>query len=778
MTTAAQHAESHHHEPDACAVLDVPVTGMSCAACASRIEGTLRDSPGVDRASVNFATARATVTYHPTATTPASLRDTVRDQGYDLLLPADDGTADVEDAAAKAQEDEYRRVRTRFVVAAALTAPVVFLAMAGHAVRSLEAALAFPARPWVELLLTAPVLFWAGRDFFTGAWAAARHRAADMNTLVALGTLSAFAYSVAATAAPGWLSLAAGGHAEHAGHTPAAPAVYFEVAASIITLILLGNMLQSRATTRTRGAIKALMGLSPKTARVERGGEELDVPLSDVRVGDVVLVRPGEKVPVDGTVVDGSSNVDESMLTGEPLPLAKAAGDAVIGGTLNTTGSFRFTATKVGAGTVLQHIVRLVREAQGSKAPIQSLADKISGVFVPVVLCIAIATFVVWFVAAPVETRLAQAVLAAVSVLIIACPCALGLATPTAIMVGTGRGAQAGILIKGGAALESAHRVTAVVLDKTGTVTEGKPTVTDVIPVAPFTEDELLHVTASAERASEHPLAAAIVRAASDRGLSPVRPEAFQAVAGRGLEATVGGKAVLVGTARFLQERGVEVDDADASRLAGNGNTPLLVAVGGAFAGTLAVADRVKATSKEAVGRLKALGLEVVMLTGDARRTAEAVALEVGISRVVAEVLPEGKADAVTELQREGHVVAMVGDGVNDAPALAAADVGVAMGGGTDVAIEAADVTLVRGDLRGVADAVALSKATMRTVRQNLFFAFAYNVLGIPVAAGVLYPATGWLLSPIIASAAMALSSVSVVTNALRLRGFKPAAGR
>ncbi len=773
---AATKTATRPHRDTSPAVLDVPVLGMSCAACASRIEGTLRDAPGVEQASVNFATTRATVKYRPADTTPDALREVIRGQGYDAVLPDPAaGGVDGEDAAAAAQEGEYRRARVRFVVAAVLTLPVLVLGMGGHLIPALEPAFAFPARPWIELLLTAPVLFWAGRDFFTGAWAAARHRAADMNTLVAIGTLSAFAYSVVATAAPGWLAVAAGDSAHHAGH---ATAVYYEVAASIVTLILLGNMLQSRATTRTRGAIKALLGLSPKTARVERDGEELDVPLSDVRAGDVVLVRPGEKVPVDGTVADGSSNVDESMLTGEPLPVAKGKGDAVIGGTLNTTGAFRFTATKVGGDTVLQQIVRLVRQAQGSKAPIQSLADKVSGVFVPVVLVIAVVTFVAWFLLAPSHTRLAQAVLAAVSVLIIACPCALGLATPTAIMVGTGRGAQAGILIKGGAALEGAHRVTAVVLDKTGTVTEGKPTVTDVLAAGGWSDADLLRLTASAERASEHPLAAAVVRAATDRGLTLSRPDGFTSLTGRGLESTVDGRRVLVGNAALLQERGVTVDDAEAVRLAEQGKTPVLVAVDGTFAGTLAVADRVKATSKEAIGMLRSLGLEVVMLTGDTERTAAAVAREVGIGRVVAGVLPDGKADAVAGLKREGHVVAMVGDGVNDAPALAAADVGVAMGSGTDVAIEAADMTLVRGDLRGVADAIALSKATMRTIRQNLFFAFAYNVLGIPIAAGVLYPLTGWLLSPIIASAAMALSSVSVVTNALRLRGFTPAGGK
>lgn len=755
---------------DECSILDMPVLGMSCAACASRIESSLRTVPGVDQASVNFATARATVKYHPSAITPESLRDTIREQGYDAILPEANATGrNVEDEAEKAQEDEYVHVRTRFVVAAALTLPVVVLGMGGHLVPALERAFAFAARPWIEMLLTAPVLFWCGRSFFTGAWASARHRAADMNTLVAIGTFSAFAYSVVATVFPNWLATP-GGHDSHAGHGGGA-AVYYEVAASIVTLILLGNMLQTRATTRARGAIKALLGLSPKTARVERNGVESDVPIGEVRVGDVVLVRPGEKVPVDGTVVDGGSNVDESMLTGEPLPVAKAKGDTVIGGTLNTTGSFRFSATKVGSDTVLQQIVRLVREAQGSKAPIQSLADKIAGIFVPVVLVIAMLTFVVWYFVAPGSSPLAQAVLAAVSVLIIACPCALGLATPTAIMVGTGRGAQAGILIKGGAALESAHRVTAVVLDKTGTITEGKPALTDLIPAGTLTETDLLRFAASAERASEHPLAEAIVRAATERGIVLSRPQSFVSIAGRGLQATVDGTEVLVGNAALLRDRGLPSDDAHAIRLAGEGKTPMLVAVGGAFAGTLAVADRVKATSKEAVGMLQRLGLEVVMLTGDTERTAKAVASNVGISRVIAEVLPAGKADAVVRLEAEGHVVAMVGDGVNDAPALAAADVGIAMGQGTDVAIEAADVTLVRGDLRGVADAIALSRATMRTVRQNLFFAFAYNVLGIPIAAGVLYPLTGWLLSPIIASAAMALSSISVVTNALRLRG-------
>jgi Cu+-exporting ATPase len=743
--------------------VDLPVVGMHCAACAARIEGVLGQTRGVSKAAVNFATGRATVEYDPVATAPAALRDAVRGAGYDVVLPSGSEPGQAADAEEAVREADLRRTRLRFAAAAALTTPVAVLAMAGHLIPSLAPALDFPGRSWVELALTTPVLFWAGREFFTGAWAAARHRAADMNTLVALGTLSAYLYSAAATAAPSWLSAAG-----HAGHGGAAAGVYYEVAAVIVTLVLLGRLLEARARNRAGGAIRALVGLSPKTARVERGGVEADVPVAEVRVGDVVRVRPGEKVPVDGTVLDGTSAVDESMLTGEPLPVVKAPGDAVVGATVNTTGSFRLTATRVGADTVLQQIVRLVREAQGSKAPVQKLADAVAGYFVPAVLCLAVLTFVAWFDLAPAETRLTSALLAFVSVLIIACPCALGLATPTAVLVGTGRGAQAGILIKGGEPLEAAGRLTTVVLDKTGTVTEGKPAVTDVAPVG-LPADELVRLTAAAEAGSEHPLARAVAAAARERGLSVPRAESFEAVPGHGLVATVEGRRVLVGNARHLAARGVAFDAASAENAVRAGRTTLLVAVDGAYAGLLAVSDPVKPTSRAAVARLHALGLEVVLLTGDNRGAAEAVAEEVGIDRVVAEVLPEGKAAEVRRLRAAGKVVAMVGDGINDAPALAAADVGIAMGTGTDVAIEAADVTLVKGDLPGVAAAVTLSRATMRTVRQNLVFAFAYNVLGIPVAAGALYPLTGWLLSPVLASVAMALSSVSVVTNALRL---------
>ncbi len=768
-------ATTHDTQPAADAErearLDMPLIGMHCAACASRIERALAETPGVKKAGVNFAAARANVSFDPTVVTPEQLQKAVQDQGYDALLPEDDGDdLAVDDAASEAQRAEYQRVRKRFFIAALFTAPLLVIAMTGHVIPALASVMNFPGRTWVELLLATPVLFWSGRDFLVGAYRAALHRAADMNTLVALGTLSAYVYSLIATVFPNAFASHIESHAT--GHGPIG--VYYEVAASIITLILLGNMLQARATTRTRGAIRALLGLRPKTARVERDGNPMDVPIESVVVGDLVLVRPGEKVPVDGTVEEGTSNVDESMLTGEPLPVMKNPGDTVIGGTLNTTGALRFRATKVGKDTVLQQIVRLVQQAQGSKAPIQRLADTISGIFVPIVLSLAVITFVVWFNLAPVETRLSQATLTAVSVLIIACPCALGLATPTAIMVGTGRGAQSGILLKGGEALEMAHRVTAVVLDKTGTVTVGKPTVTDIVAKEPFREQELLRLVASAEQASEHPLGAAIVRAAEEQGLSLAEVRDFNAIAGHGLDAEVDGRRVVIGNARLMRDRGVAFDASEAQVLTDAGKTLVFAAVDNRPAGILAIADRVKPEAKEAIDRLHALGLTVIMLTGDTQRTAAAVARQVGIDRVIAEVLPADKAAAIRSLQDEGHVVAMVGDGINDAPALAQADIGIAMGSGTDVAIEAADVTLIRGDLRGVPAAIDLSKATMRTVKQNLFFAFAYNVIGIPIAAGVLYPVTRWLLSPILASLAMALSSVSVVTNALRLRGFSP----
>ncbi len=752
---------------------DLPLLGMHCAACAGRIEKVLNKTPGVEKASVNFATTRATVHYDAAQTDPMQLRAAVQKAGYDAIVPEpaseDAGLDESSNAETQAREAEYNAQKQKFTIALALTVPVLFLAMAGHLNASLERMLNFPGRVWLEMILTAPVLFWAGREFFTGAWAAAKHRAADMNTLIAIGTFAAFAYSAVATFAP-QIFMTANSHAASGGH--AMTAVYYEVAASVVTLILMGRLLEARARARTSGAIHALMGLAPKTARVERDGAEQDIPISAVLVGDIVIVRPGEKVPVDGEIVDGQSSVDESMLTGEPMPVSKKAGDTVIGATLNKTGTFRFKATKVGKDTVLQQIVRLVQEAQGSKAPIQRMADQISGVFVPIVICIAIATFMAWFIFAPVESRLTLALLTFVSVLIIACPCALGLATPTAIMVGTGRGAQSGVLIKSAEALETAHKLDTIVLDKTGTITQGKPAVTDIV-AQDIEENELLRLAASAERGSEHPLGEAIVRSAQERGLSLSQPQEFNAIAGHGIEATVDGRKVLLGNAKLMMERNISGGKDEVRSLAEGGKTPMLIAVDGRFAGIIAVADPIKESSRAAIERLHQLGLEVAMMTGDNRATAEAIARQVGIERVLAEVLPEGKSAEIKKLQAEGKRVAMVGDGINDAPALAQADVGIAMGSGTDVAMEAADITLVKGDLNGVASSIALSKATIQNIKQNLFFAFIYNVLGIPIAAGLLHPFTGWLLSPIIASLAMALSSVSVVGNALRLRGFK-----
>jgi P-type Cu+ transporter len=749
------------------AKISLPVSGMTCAACARRVEKALSGTAGVRAANVNLATEKATVEYDSASVGLGELVGAVEGAGYGVVREEE---APVEDARAR----EYERLRGRFVVAAVLTA----LILIGSLPHMFGVMLPIPTG-WLNLgllLLATPVQFWAGWRFYRGAWGSLRHGAADMNTLVAVGTSAAYLYSAVATLAP---QLFAAGRAD----------VYFDTSALIITLILLGRLLEARARGRTGAAIKKLAGLQAKTARVVRRGEEMDVPLESVEVGDIVVVRPGEKVPVDGRVLAGESAVDEAMITGEPMPVVKRAGDEVIGATLNTTGSFRFEATKVGKDTALSQIIKMVEEAQGSKAPIQRLADRISGVFVPVVLVVATLVFFVWFVFGP-EPAFTFALLNFVAVLIIACPCAMGLATPTSIMVGTGKGAESGILIKGGEALEASHKLTTVILDKTGTLTRGTPTLTDVVVSNGLSERELLRLVASAERASEHPLGEAIVKGARERGLALAEAEGFEAVSGGGVRARVEGRNVLVGNERFLREAGVSEDGLQPrlEELSSAGKTAVLVAVDEELAGIVAVADTVKEESREAVDRLHALGLEVAMITGDNERTARAVARELGVDRVLAEVLPQDKADEVERLQAEGKQVGMVGDGINDAPALARADVGIAIGTGADVAMEAADLTLISGDVRGVARAINLSKATVRNIKQNLFWAFAYNVALIPVAAGVLYPffAGGTVpealqpflgeygfLNPVLAAAAMALSSVTVVSNALRLRRVK-----
>ncbi|MBX3406282.1 MAG: copper-translocating P-type ATPase [Phycisphaeraceae bacterium] len=767
----------------------MPIDGMSCAACAAAIERRLAKQAGVASAHVNFATKVATVRYDPSIVEPAALAAAVDSLGYKVTIPLPNparaegsvpahGLVTDEDGHAAHSAD--RLLLRRTLVGAALALPVLVIAMSHGRIEAFNT----PWINWLQLALTTPVMIWCGGRFFRSAWKGLLHRSANMDTLVALGTGAAYAYSAAATFWPGFfagasigashsLHMSAGAAADAGSGAEILPPVYYEAAAVIIVLILFGRYLEAIATGRTTAAIQRLIGLQPRTARVIRGEVEQDVPIEEVSIGDRVLVRPGEKVPTDGTVESGASAVDESMLTGESVPVEKRPGDTVYGATMNTTGAIRLVVTRIGADTALQQIVRLVREAQGSKAPIARLADTISGIFVPIVIAIALVTFVVWWVAAAPDIRLSMALLTSVSVLIIACPCALGLATPTAIMVGTGRGAEHGILIKDGAALETAHKLTAIAIDKTGTITRGMPEVTDVLPTVDGSvdADEFLRLSASAERRSEHPLAAAIVQRAVERGVSLAEPEAFRAVVGHGVEATVGGRRVLVGKAALMEQRGVTLAMADdAARLAALGRTPMFVAIDGREAGIVAVADVVRPESAEAVAAMRALGLHVVMLTGDNRRTAEAVAAEVGIDHVLAEVLPGDKVEAVRSLQRQGYVVGMVGDGINDAPALAQADVGLALGTGTDVAMESADITLMRADLRAVPRAIALSHATIRTIRQNLFWAFVYNVTGIPIAAGVLFPMTGWLLSPVIASAAMAFSSVSVVLNSLRLR--------
>ncbi len=813
-------AESTSHDE----TIVLPVSGMTCAACQGRVQRTLSKMPGVRDASVNLMMANATISYDAAAVSPPEMVERIRSTGYGAELPRNDRTVfEQESARESAQRAEFNTLRTKAwmsglagVVAMIASMPLMgvmdasqhgpvadpfmrwamaYLTPLLQSVVPWLFAVPIPVLSWGLLALTLVVMLWAGRHFYVHAWSAFRHHSADMNTLVAVGTGAAFVYSLTATVAP-QLFVSNG----------LAPDVYYEAVIIIIALILTGNAFEARAKRETSTALRALAALQPTTARVIRGDVEQDVPVELVREHDTLLVRPGERVPVDGEIVRGESAVDESMLTGEAAPVAKSVGDRVIGGTVNRTGAFHYRATTLGEGSMLAQIVRLMRDAQGSRAPIQRLADRISAIFVPVVVSIAIATFVTWFVAVHVAggsvgEATVRAFASAVAVLIIACPCAMGLAVPTAVMVSTGAGAALGVLIKGGEALQRAGDVDTIVLDKTGTVTAGRPAVTDVAltndwrskassdgaaitataaaaPSSPADSaaiDELLTLVGAVEAMSEHPLADALVQEATRRRLARPVADAFASHTGRGATGVVSGRAVAIGNDALMADYAVDTAPLHhvAEDFAAQGKTAVFVAVDGVLAGVIAVADPIRTSSRGAVAQLRELGLAVVMLTGDNQRTADAVARQVGIERVVAGVLPAGKVAEVERLQRAGHVVAMVGDGINDAPALAKADIGIAMGTGTDIAVDAADVALMRGDLQGAVDAIRLSRRTMRTMKQNLFWAFAYNVIGIPVAAGALYPLTGLLLSPILASAAMAFSSVSVVSNSLRLRRFR-----
>jgi Cu+-exporting ATPase len=740
--------------------------GMSCASCASSIEQAIRDVPGVNECNVNFGMEQATVQYDPQKTNIKTIQDAVEEAGYAAeSLQNQEMITGEDDAEKAARKAESRDLLIKVVVGGVISAILIFGSLPMMTGLHLPWIPAWLHNSWFQLVLTAPVQFWCGYRFYINAWKALKRHAATMDTLIALGTSAAYFYSLFATLFPNFFI-----------NQGLQPEVYYETAAVVITLILLGRLFENRAKGQTSEAIRQLIGLQARTARIIQDGREIDVPIEQVQLNDVILVRPGEKIPVDGEVIEGNSTIDEAMVTGESVPVKKQPGDEVIGATLNKTGSFKFRATRVGKDTVLAQIVQLVQQAQGSKAPIQRLADQVTGWFVPAVIAVAIATFIIWF---DVMGNLTLALITTVGVLIIACPCALGLATPTSVMVGTGKGAENGILIKGAESLELAHKIQTIVLDKTGTLTQGKPTVTDYITVmgtAHSNELKLLRLAASVERNSEHPLAEAVVRYAQSQEVQLTETQDFEAIAGSGVQGNVSNRLVQIGTQRWMQELGIDTHPLQEHKhqWEASGKTVIWIAVDGQIEGVMAIADALKPTSPDAVRALRRLGLEVVMLTGDNRQTAEAIASEVGINRVFAEVRPDQKADKIKELQLEGKVVAMVGDGINDAPALAQADVGIAIGTGTDVAIAASDITLISGDLQGIVTAIQLSHATIQNIRQNLFFAFIYNVAGIPIAAGILFPFFGWLLNPIIAGGAMAFSSVSVVTNALRLRNFRP----
>ncbi|MFH0813351.1 MAG: heavy metal translocating P-type ATPase [Pseudomonadota bacterium] len=739
----------------------LPIQGMSCASCVKRVQSALGQIPGVIRADVNLATEKAMVEFTPGKVTVKELSRAVEALGYKILSVDEGSGIDKEKAARKA---EYTKLKLKFIFGVALLIPLFLLVYWNTIGLSKLWKLTQQANFLIQLIIQTPIQFWVGWQFYKGAWAAARHKTSDMNTLIAVGTSAAYGYSVVATFFPSLFS-AKGLLLE----------VYFDTAGMIIVIILLGRLLEARAKGQASEAIKKLIGLQPKTAKVVRDHQEVEIPVENVKINDIIIVRPGEKVPVDGLVMEGYSSVDESMVTGEPIPVEKKAGDKVVGATINKTGTFTFKATKVGKDTMLAQIIKMVEEAQGSKPPIARLADLIASYFVPAVIGIAVLTFILWYVFGP-EPNLTYALLNFVAVMIIACPCALGLATPTSIMVGTGKGAECGILIRNGEALETAHKLNTIVLDKTGTITKGEPSVTDIVAAQGYGEEEILILAASAEKNSEHPLGEAILKKAKALTLEVERPTHFNATPGQGIEATIRGKEVILGNVTFIKGKGISLNGVKqkADFFSSEGKTPLFIAVNGAIAGIIAVADTLKEGSREAIDALHHLGLEVIMVTGDNRKTAEAIAREVKVDRILAEVLPEAKATEVKKLQSEGKRVGMVGDGINDAPALAQADVGIAIGTGTDVAIEAADITLMSSDLKGVVTALALSKATIRNIKQNLFWAFAYNTVLIPVAAGVLFPFFGILLNPVFAAAAMGLSSVTVVSNALRLRRFRP----
>ena len=769
--------------------ITLPVEGMTCAACQATVQRALTNAPGVSKAAVNLMTNEATVHYNPASTDPTRLVAAINDTGYVSHLPTAAAPPADDDAAERARAAEYADLRNKSLIALALGAIAMLVSMPlMHAAHSADPVIAWAMRvidpplrssmPWlyaveptrlldVLLFTTVFVMAWAGRQFYVGAWKSLRHGSANMNTLIAIGTGAAFIYSVAATFAPQLFI-----------RDDSRPDVYYEAVIIIIALVLLGNAMEARAKRNTTLALRQLARLQPSTARVRRDGSDIDVPIATVRPGELVVVRPGERIPVDGVIVNGHGAVDESMLTGESLPVDKQSGDRVIGATINTSGALEIRATSLGASSVLARIVQLMKDAQGSQAPIQRLADRISAIFVPAVVSIAVVTFAVWMLV-PAEPSVASALTAAVAVLIIACPCAMGLAVPTAVMVASGRGAAAGVLIKGGEPLERLADVDTVVFDKTGTLTEGKPKVVDSMFMGD--REQLLPLIAAVEARSEHPLARAIVTFAGTlpAGATPPAVGDFTAVAGKGVFATVGGRHIIVGTQALLRESGIDTAaiEPTVASWTSQARTVVLVALDGKAAAAFAIADTMRPDARRAIEALTRRGLRVVMLSGDRRATAEAIAREAGISDVIAEVLPDGKVAAIKSLQHgdqgSRRVVAMVGDGLNDAPALAQADIGIAMASGTDIATEAASVTLMRSDLAGVEQAIVLARKTMKTMRQNLFWAFIYNVVGIPVAAGVLYPAFAILLSPILASAAMAFSSVSVVSNSLRLRGAR-----